>query len=578
VSTTAREVVVDSDSSERLLFLVVADDATSAMVLRRTLAKLGHDVLLVNSGKEGVRIFEAERVDMVLMDVQTPSMDDFEATRQIKAQRSDEFVPVVFLTGSTDEAALAQCVEAGGDDFLRKPYSRVVLHAKINALCRIRDFHKERMIQRDIVARHQERLIQEQEVAEKLFSNMVNRSRTGVGNVRCMVSPASIFNGDLVLTGVTPSGGVRVLVGDFTGHGLQAAIGALPAADIFYSMTEKGFSITDVIRELNEKLVSILPTSMFFACALMELDTEHDRLSIWSGGMPDVIVSGRDGKIRRRLQSKHVALGIVSNSCLKAVPENIPIEIGDRVYLFSDGIIEASSPDEEMYGQGRLEAFIGENAERDDFFEALSSQVLQFTQSCLQKDDFTLAEVCHIGPVAGRDVATTSRVLREPMHWSSELVLDADTLRGVDPLPLLMQSALDIQALHQHREKIYMVLAELYSNALDHGLLQLDSRLKETPQGFREYYTLRAKRLEDLSVGRICIRLSHERSEAGGRLSIHVEDSGPGFDFESKTRSLEANSSNSGRGMALIRSLCDQVVYSEAGTCVDAAYFWSNET
>jgi hypothetical protein len=50
----------------------------------------------------------------------------------------------------------------------------------------------------------------------------------------------------------------------------------------------------------------------------------------------------------------------------------------------------------------------------------------------------------------------------------------------------------------EHRERIYMVLAELFFNALDHGLLKLDSRLKETPQGFGEYYSQRTKRLADL--------------------------------------------------------------------------------
>ena len=54
------------------------------------------------------------------MDVMMPVMDGYEATRIIKAESADRFVPVIFLTAVTDEQALATCVECGGDDFLYK--------------------------------------------------------------------------------------------------------------------------------------------------------------------------------------------------------------------------------------------------------------------------------------------------------------------------------------------------------------------------------------------------------------------------------------------------------------------------
>ena len=563
---------------QKLVFLVVEDDATSRMILRRALVKMNYEVLLAVNGEEGVRMFKENRVDMVLMDIQMPVMDGYEATIQIKASTGEEFIPVIFLTGTTDETLLARCVAVGGDDFLTKPYSPVVLNAKIDALCRIRALHKETMQQRDLVAEHQIRLIREQEVAEKLFSSMLNRAGDPPNNFQSMVSPASIFNGDLVVVTETPTGGVRVLVGDFTGYGLQAAIGALPVTDIFYSMTGKGFSMADVIRELNKKLLAILPTRMFFACALLELDAENNRLLIWSGGMPDVIVRGKDGSIRHRLPSKHLALGIQSGKSLSPNPESVPIEVGERVYMFSDGIIEATNPDDEMYGQSRLEDFIGGHQDSEALFEDLTDTLSKFTCRADQEDDFTLVEVCHDNVVRSDTTASARRVVRKPMHWSNQLVLEADTLREVDPLPLLMQAIVDVQGLQDHRERIYMVLAELFFSALDHGLLGLDSRLKETPQGFGEYYSERTKRLADLEQGRIEIELTHYKKGAGGCLLIKVKDSGAGFDFEAMTPDdLGVNQGHSGRGLALIRSICEQIVYSENGTRAEASYVWQNE-
>jgi serine phosphatase RsbU (regulator of sigma subunit) len=71
----------------------------------------------------------------------------------------------------------------------------------------------------------------------------------------------------MVLAVREPSGGMYVMLGDFTGHGLPAAIGAMPTAEIFYGMAKKGFSAQDILREVNKKLKSILPPNFFTLAA-----------------------------------------------------------------------------------------------------------------------------------------------------------------------------------------------------------------------------------------------------------------------------------------------------------------------
>jgi len=104
------------------------------------------------------------------MDVMMPVMDGYDATRRIKTLAGSHFVPVIFLTALTDEAALARCIEAGGDDFLTKPYNRVILQSKISALLRLRELYWVREKQRDEIQLHHQRLQQEQTLAERIFS------------------------------------------------------------------------------------------------------------------------------------------------------------------------------------------------------------------------------------------------------------------------------------------------------------------------------------------------------------------------------------------------------------------------
>ena len=119
-----------------------------------------------------------------------------------------------------------------------------------------------------------------------------------------------------------------------------------------------------------------------------------------------------------------------------------------------------------------------------------------------------------------------------------------------------------------------MVLAELFLNALEHGLLKLDSSLKESAGGFGAYYQEKEQRLAQLAAGSIKVTFRHGAHGSGGRLAIQVSDSGSGFDFGQKLRQLEENQGTHGRGIMMIRSVCESLQYSGAGNIAEAVYPW----
>ena len=91
---------------EPTLKVLLVDDDRINRVLLNAILKEGYEVLQASDGKEAAKIFR-EQPDLVLMDVMMPVMDGYEATRIIKAESADRFVPVIFLTAVTDEQALA---------------------------------------------------------------------------------------------------------------------------------------------------------------------------------------------------------------------------------------------------------------------------------------------------------------------------------------------------------------------------------------------------------------------------------------------------------------------------------------
>ncbi|MDH4133410.1 MAG: response regulator, partial [Gammaproteobacteria bacterium] len=117
--------------------LVVDDDPTNRIFLRALLEKEGYQVIVAEHGAQAIECFRTEVPEIIFMDVMMPVMNGYEATRRIKALAGDYFIPVIFLTALTDDEALARCIEAGGDDFLTKPYKQATLQSKIAAMRRI---------------------------------------------------------------------------------------------------------------------------------------------------------------------------------------------------------------------------------------------------------------------------------------------------------------------------------------------------------------------------------------------------------------------------------------------------------
>jgi anti-sigma regulatory factor (Ser/Thr protein kinase) len=211
-------------------------------------------------------------------------------------------------------------------------------------------------------------------------------------------------------------------------------------------------------------------------------------------------------------------------------------------------------------------------------FEELEQALSDFRNGTEQSDDITLAEILF-------DVDAISQTNSKPQYrgkdnhpsatWGICFEFQADVLRHTDPLPVIINSITEMQGRNSNLQQLYTVLAEIYSNSLEHGLLGLDSSLKVTSEGFEQYYQMRQERLSKLSEGSIKISATHMPEKSGGKLVLRVEDSGKGFDFTSNNGlPMAGNRGHSGRGVPLLRSLCESVDYQGCGNIVEVVYVW----
>ncbi len=560
--------------------LVVDDEKTNRLVLKALLENIGFQVIEAENGATAVELFSRDHPDIIFMDIMMPVMDGYEATEKIKALCGTTFIPVIFVTALTDHKSMIAAIRSGGDDFFVKPFNVVTLETKILAMERLRDLYR-------TTAGLYERVQQDQKFAEILFSEAITSNNVALDTIQMLMQPASTFNGDMLLTEHSMSSDLHVMLGDFTGHGLAAALGAFPTSEVFRAMCRKGFSMPKILASINRKLHSFLPKGMFLAIQYVSISNDLKYVNAVNCAMPDILIlDGNTGQIKSRITSTSFPLGVVPDIDYKPLLQQVSIQPGDRIVLASDGVSEAQNTKGEFFEQHRFEETITKSHD-GQLVASLNKALNDFCRNTSQTDDISMVEVPCI-----RDILPTIEVPppeiteivvkpnqapdNQPVRssWQYQLQLDGSKLRTVNPVPIIIAQLQEFEDIGTHCQNIYTILTELYVNALDHGLLELDSSLKQSPAGLTQYFNEREKRLKNLQDGWINLCLNIEHSETAGRVKIRIEDSGGGFDFSSHTTLDDNNEQLHGRGIVLIQDLSESLNFQVPGNKVDVVYAW----
>ena len=117
--------------------LVVDDSRTIRAGMCQLIKRMGHSIAEAENGEQALAVYQQARPDLVMIDVSMPVMDGYEAARAIRKLNPDDWTPIIFLSSMEADQDLDRAIDAGGDDYLVKPVSFVVLNAKIRALSRL---------------------------------------------------------------------------------------------------------------------------------------------------------------------------------------------------------------------------------------------------------------------------------------------------------------------------------------------------------------------------------------------------------------------------------------------------------
>jgi len=191
-----------------------------------------------------------------------------------------------------------------------------------------------------------------------------------------------------------PNGRFAIMIGDVTGHGVGAALLTHAVQAALRSYLELIDDAATVITKVNQRLVESVETGNFMSLLLIILDPQKRTLEYVNAGHPGLVVCQKGGI--RVLEKTGMVLGVVGDQQYEASP-TIDLEAGDFLFLHTDGVDEAMSPEREVFGIERLHQLIGEQrqegASANGALAEVERQIREHVGSDLLEDDFTMIAV-----------------------------------------------------------------------------------------------------------------------------------------------------------------------------------------
>ena len=542
-----------------LKVLLAEDDLLMQALASAVLGQEGFLVTTAADGLEALARFEEDPPDLLLTDYDMPGLNGLELIQRIRAKAMASYIPMVMFTGGGRPGLLQESLEAGAIEFITKPFAPEELRCRVNALAEMVSLHRD-------VEGAKARDDEELSIAKHVLGRLLEPGRLAMPPTFCMETlPTKRINGDACTWRMGLPDVHYGLICDATGHGLTAGISTIPVVEAFLSMAGRNIPLDSIYREVNQKLRRMLPTGRFVCMGLVRLDAANGQLSYLNAGMPTAYLWRQfDGSVRA-LPSRSLPAGVLVSQ--DPIPvEELEAKVGDRILFFSDGLHDLFEAEE------RVIALLSDGAHRPfpEHCDAIRAAIAREAgDAAEQLDDVTWC----LWEVPSAALALPQRL---PNREVPEELLERGMAVAVEihpvlhSLPDLIPDLLSMIA-HTHMgpsdtATLALLITEALTNALDHGLLGLDSTLKDA--GFEAYEQERRSRLATLKEGRMRAEFQLWNHRATGRVlevEVTVEDSGPGFDWRAWQERPRDPKRPSGRGLGLIQALSRSMTFNEPG-------------
>ncbi|MBN1531722.1 MAG: SpoIIE family protein phosphatase [Spirochaetes bacterium] len=325
--------------------MVVDDEPVNVQVLVNHLRNAGFTVAAAPGGAEALQILERARPDLVVLDVMMPALSGYDVCREIRRRFAPYEMPVLLLTAKNRINDIVIGFESGANDYLPKPFDKRELLARVNTLVSLKRTVEEN--RRLLVIEH------ELDIARRIQNSLLPERLPEVPSLtlRAYFKPMQRVGGDIYDFIQRDPGGLGMLIADVAGHGIPAAL--------ISSMVKMAFSLQRIPLQDTAGMLSSLNGALagkcgyrFVTAGYAYIDAAAGRLFYSKAGHhPALVCRGRDRSVESL--SPHGRIMALFDS-IDAEAAECPLEPGDTVLLFTDGLVECAGTGGEMFGMNRV--------------------------------------------------------------------------------------------------------------------------------------------------------------------------------------------------------------------------------
>ncbi len=334
--------------------LVVDDDPINIQVIRNFLEAQDYEVIHAYNGYEALNTLSGrDELDLIILDIMMPKISGYEVANLIREKYKISELPILMLTAKNQISDLVLGFEAGANDYLIKPFDKSELLARVNTLLTLKTVIAE---QKQYIS-----LKKGFEIAGKVQKSIIPQDLPDIPGVDISVSflPMEYIAGDYYDFHCFRESKIGFFLADGSGHGMPASLIASMTKIIFSN--QRGFAAlpSEMMANLNNALKNELEEH-YFSAAYFFIDREKMRLSYASAGHHPLLLFRQKNQQIIPLKPEGGLIGIYENGSYCC--QEIDIEIGDRIVLYSDGISKAKNQFNELFSDKRLAALIQNHA------------------------------------------------------------------------------------------------------------------------------------------------------------------------------------------------------------------------
>lgn len=342
--------------------LIADDNEINLEIVDLVIKGLGYNTILAKDGLDAIKLLERAPVDLILLDIIMPEMDGYEVLSHLKNDSALCRIPVIVISAIDDMESIVKCIKMGAEDYLARPFNKTLLKARISACIEkkiLLDQEEDYLNQIEKLLNAIQADLKLGAAIQKHFLTNESETKKTFGNIGYDVTifnkAPSTISGDFYYPKEINLHSAGIFFADVCGHGIGAALISMRVLSIVDHLRSPIYHASEFMEMVNVDINEFMPHGHFVAANYLILNQEGFIISNASQPYP-IIVSNNEVK-EINLDSRPLG----QDADAKFQESNGSLSSGDKIILYTDGIIEATDANGNMYGEERFYKCISEH-------------------------------------------------------------------------------------------------------------------------------------------------------------------------------------------------------------------------